>query len=966
LNQWHNGDNNGHLKIYIERDMNGQQQDKVELAVNEAGLATVVGVVVGNVDPADVQESFNVENCLVETILTEAEEYDAAQNYTVSHQQINNANCTISASAVQPIVMSKPLLQHHQDNGIRMEVFHDVTHQPIEINHGITLKLGERKKSRVYKHPEGFPCDLCPYRAKMKSHLRAHRQSVHEGIKYPCDQCEYKATAMGSLRRHYNAIHSGLKYPCSECDHVSNTPANLKYHHNTVHMGLRFPCMHCDYKATTASHLKKHKESVHEGIKYKCNECDHESTTKESLKVHKRSLHKKILFPCLKCDYVAKVNSHLKQHVRSVHDKVRFPCDNCEYTAINNSRLKHHKETMHSGLKFTCDNHAVQITTAKQLRQLMREDVKFECVDCALVAKDTIQILKKQKGNKSDDEYDDDDSFEEWEIKKEKMVVSGKNRCEVCSHEARNPAELKQHILAIHEGVTHNCHLCEFRTTHPSSLKRHKQTVHPFFDLRSVCDLCIGRGQEDKLKQAEGKVEMANILENRAAITDCQTCKDLSKRSLELLRCREETDSTDQTNSNQQVQQWVCGECGHEGKSAAELRQHKLTIHQGITYPCDLCEYVASRPDALKRHKKGKHEEKKFPCSQCQFRAHSAVKLSQHKLQVHVGVRLLCNLCDFSATKLAKLKEHKMMVHDGKDFKEAGLQSKVSKFQCEECQFSTTQVELLQAHIDSAHKVCRFDCDACSFQSVSPEELKKHISEQHQAIPGLQSSSSSTLQSSGLSISSSVSSQAPLQVTPELRTHLDTMQQQQQQPNFACIKCDFKATGEEYLKLHIARHHTETKFPCGECSFVSSSEEGLIQHKSASHEGEGYPCDLSNHQERTRSTYYEEKVKHPYLHINGQEYDQATLSGLLPSPFRTALPGTNISVPTAYPTYTLHTPATTPLTYQGVPSTITMPSFPTLPGSLTAGSLAGAANPGSLARGSYPWPAGFNMNPTSF
>ena len=35
--------------------MNGQQQDKVELAVNEAGLATVVGVVVGNVDPADVQ-----------------------------------------------------------------------------------------------------------------------------------------------------------------------------------------------------------------------------------------------------------------------------------------------------------------------------------------------------------------------------------------------------------------------------------------------------------------------------------------------------------------------------------------------------------------------------------------------------------------------------------------------------------------------------------------------------------------------------------------------------------------------------------------------------------------------------------------------------------------------------------------------------------------------------------------------
>jgi len=52
---------------------------------------------------------------------------------------------------------------------------------------------------------------------------------------------------------------------------------------------------------------------------------------------------------------------------------------------------------MHSGLKFTCDTHAVQITTAKQLRQIMREDVKFECEDCAIVAKGAIDILKKQK-----------------------------------------------------------------------------------------------------------------------------------------------------------------------------------------------------------------------------------------------------------------------------------------------------------------------------------------------------------------------------------------------------------------------------------------------------------------------------------------------------------------------------------------------------------------------------------------
>ena len=30
----------------------------------------------------------------------------------------------------------------------------------------------------------------------------------------------------------------------------------------------------------------------------------------------------------------------------------------------------------------------------------MREDVKFECSDCAIVAKTAIDILKKQKGTK--------------------------------------------------------------------------------------------------------------------------------------------------------------------------------------------------------------------------------------------------------------------------------------------------------------------------------------------------------------------------------------------------------------------------------------------------------------------------------------------------------------------------------------------------------------------------------------
>ena len=41
----------------------------------------------------------------------------------------------------------------------------------------------------------------------------------------------------------------------------------------------------------------------------------------------------------------------------------------------------------------------IELKTVK-LRQIMREDVKFECTNCAIVAKTAIDILKKQKGSK--------------------------------------------------------------------------------------------------------------------------------------------------------------------------------------------------------------------------------------------------------------------------------------------------------------------------------------------------------------------------------------------------------------------------------------------------------------------------------------------------------------------------------------------------------------------------------------
>ena len=38
------------------------------------------------------------------------------------------------------------------------------------------------------------------------------------------------------------------------------------------------------------------------------------------------------------------------------------------------------------------------------------------------------------------------------------------------------------------------------------------------------------------------------------------------------------------------------------------LTIHKQSVHEGVRYPCDKCEFASLTPYKLKEHKKNKHE----------------------------------------------------------------------------------------------------------------------------------------------------------------------------------------------------------------------------------------------------------------------------------------------------------------------------------------------------------------------
>ena len=70
------------------------------------------------------------------------------------------------------------------------------------------------------------------------------------------------------------------------------------------------------------------------------------------------------------------------------------------------------------------------------------------------------------------------------------------------------------------------------------------------------------------------------------------------------------------------------------------MRRHVLAVHQGVRFPCNLCNYRAPDKGSLLRHTRG----------------------------VHQGIRYYCDFCFYSATQKGNLKKHQGMKHKDNNY----------------------------------------------------------------------------------------------------------------------------------------------------------------------------------------------------------------------------------------------------------------------------------------------------------
>ena len=65
-----------------------------------------------------------------------------------------------------------------------------------------------------------------------------------------------------------------------------------------------------------------------------------------------------------------------------------------------------------------------------------------------------------------------------------------------------------------------------------------------------------------------------------------------------------------------------------------------MSVHEGvkIKYPCNQCDSEFVCKKALKNHRLSIHEGIRYPCSQCKSKLTTYASLQRHKMTVHEGI----------------------------------------------------------------------------------------------------------------------------------------------------------------------------------------------------------------------------------------------------------------------------------------------------------------------------------------
>ena len=135
----------------------------------------------------------------------------------------------------------------------------------------VTVDYQKRNKKvfnmeNVSKKP--LLCELCDYTCSLKSNLKRHILSVHEGNKpFKCDICDYSCSQKSSMNQHVLSVHEGNKlFKCNICGYKFSQKGKMNQHVALVHNEKKpFKCNTCDATFSSNRNMKTHVSKIHGG-----------------------------------------------------------------------------------------------------------------------------------------------------------------------------------------------------------------------------------------------------------------------------------------------------------------------------------------------------------------------------------------------------------------------------------------------------------------------------------------------------------------------------------------------------------------------------------------------------------------------------------------------------------------------------------------------------------------------------